>query len=372
MRERGPDSNPKSQIAKSQISNPSPLFTIKTPTAIVTDLGTEFGVDVDASGRADVHVFVGLVACRSTVEQKNGNGSTETKPLCLSKDMAASFLPNGAVVEGHKADQTRFVQFNYPRFIRRALPLVGFYPLDGDARDHSDRGHHVEAKAMQGVTFVAGKEGKAAHFEPAAGSFIDLPIDAQPTAMRKLTWGAWVRPRIVGPAYMEILSTDITGYGRTLTMDDRSGEAPTTPGKLRFAAFLGDAGTDKGVLSSSGPLPQANQWAFVATVYDDIDHRASLFVEDKSLLNGKGRLIEDRTIGVHFGPSNPWIRVGRHSGDNSEAFDGDIDNVFIFRELLGVKELELIRQYGAAAITALAKGELLPEERREAGFSESK
>ena len=44
------------QIAKSQIPNPqspsplstlhSPLFTIRTPTATVTDLGTEFGVEV--------------------------------------------------------------------------------------------------------------------------------------------------------------------------------------------------------------------------------------------------------------------------------------------------------------------------------------
>ncbi len=374
----------KSQIAKSQISNsqslipnPSlstihyPLFTIKTPSAVVTDLGTEFGVDVDASGRADVHVFVGIVECRSTAKTSNGLAKG---PLCLTKNMAAQFLPNGDVVQDQPADHERFAQFNYPKFIRRALPLVGFYPLDGNARDQSGRGNHVPSESIHGVTFVLGYEGESAHFEPKAGSFIDLPIDARPTSMQKLTWGAWVRPRTIGPDYMEILSTDITGYGRTLTIDDRAGEVPAVPNKLRFAAFLGNEGTDKGVLPSSGPLPQANQWTFVASVYDDIDHRVSLFVEDKTLHNGKGGLIEDRTIGVHFGPAIARIRVGGHDSQGTpfQPFDGDIDNVFVFRELLGIKELELIRQYGATAITALAKGELLPEERREAGIKDNK
>ena len=38
-----------------------PLFTIKTPTAIVTDLGTEFGVEVHKSGTSEVHVLTGAV-----------------------------------------------------------------------------------------------------------------------------------------------------------------------------------------------------------------------------------------------------------------------------------------------------------------------
>ncbi len=44
---------------KSQI--PIPKFVVKTPTAVVTDLGTEFGVEVDKQGRTESHVFVGSV-----------------------------------------------------------------------------------------------------------------------------------------------------------------------------------------------------------------------------------------------------------------------------------------------------------------------
>ncbi len=44
--------NPKSEGSdpSSFILHPSSLFTVKTPTAIVTDLGTEFGVEVDEQG----------------------------------------------------------------------------------------------------------------------------------------------------------------------------------------------------------------------------------------------------------------------------------------------------------------------------------
>lgn len=57
----------KSDISKSGSglsAHDTPLFTIKTPTAIVTDLGTEFGVEVDAKGNTTSHVFLGVVEAR--------------------------------------------------------------------------------------------------------------------------------------------------------------------------------------------------------------------------------------------------------------------------------------------------------------------
>ncbi len=54
--------------SKSEVRNPkSPFllppspFVVKTPTAIVTDLGTEFGVEVEKGGITQVTVFVGEV-----------------------------------------------------------------------------------------------------------------------------------------------------------------------------------------------------------------------------------------------------------------------------------------------------------------------
>ncbi len=60
------EANPKSEIAKSPISNPqspipNPLFTVRTPTATVTDLGTEFGVEVKSDKSTAVCVARGMV-----------------------------------------------------------------------------------------------------------------------------------------------------------------------------------------------------------------------------------------------------------------------------------------------------------------------
>jgi hypothetical protein len=67
---------PQAASRKPEISNPQslipnpypslstihyPLFTVRTPTAKVTDLGTEFGVEVDEHGITTSHVFRGLV-----------------------------------------------------------------------------------------------------------------------------------------------------------------------------------------------------------------------------------------------------------------------------------------------------------------------
>jgi len=61
--------NPKFQISNQQIPSPlsplpSPLFSVRTPTAMVTDLGTEFGVEVERSGASMAHVFQGRIEVR--------------------------------------------------------------------------------------------------------------------------------------------------------------------------------------------------------------------------------------------------------------------------------------------------------------------
>ena len=75
QRERGPDNYHQSLIPK-----PSPLFTIKTPTATVTDLGTEFGVEVDKAGNTTSHVFQGSV--RVQMVSALGKAQGDARVLC--------------------------------------------------------------------------------------------------------------------------------------------------------------------------------------------------------------------------------------------------------------------------------------------------
>ena len=333
---------------------PPSTFVITTPTAIVTDLGTEFGVEVNAQGRADVHVFAGVVDCRLANERIG------TQTVRLRKDSSASFLPDGSVIKQHQADRSRFAMIeNVKTPHRQPLHLVGLYTFDGNAEDQSGNGNHVSASKMNGITFVDGMEGQSAHFDAAGGSFVDLPIDASPTAMPKLTWGVWVRPRKIGPDRGEILSTDIFAFGRTLTIDDRGRNVVDSPNDLRFSTFLGNEGPDRGIFSSTGPLPREKTWTFVAGVYNESLHRVSIYVEDKNMNDGNGGLAEEHTIGAIFGKCNSSIRVGRHA-KMVEAFDGEIDNIFIFADVLNTQELETIRVHGVAGIKAIAQGKPAP------------
>jgi hypothetical protein len=57
-----PNPKPRSNKSPSLPLSPSPpLFSVRTPTAVVTDLGTEFGVEVDENNGSGVYVFVGAV-----------------------------------------------------------------------------------------------------------------------------------------------------------------------------------------------------------------------------------------------------------------------------------------------------------------------
>ena len=66
--------NHQSSIINHQSSN---SFVIRTPTATVTDLGTEFGVDVSREGVTETHVFVGSVKVAQSSD-KSGSGTDKS------------------------------------------------------------------------------------------------------------------------------------------------------------------------------------------------------------------------------------------------------------------------------------------------------
>ncbi len=86
------EENPKSQISKSQISNPSspaprpqspaPMFAVRTPTAVVTDLGTEFGVEVNEAGATESHVFQGKIRVQVAAVE----GESEARAVFLGEN----------------------------------------------------------------------------------------------------------------------------------------------------------------------------------------------------------------------------------------------------------------------------------------------
>lgn len=100
-------------LAEGKIAAAVPRFargyTILTPTAEIVDLGTEFGVNVDAKGTSEIHVFDGDVVARS-----RENGVAQGELLHAQQDQALQF---------NAADQTgQRISFDRSKFVRRMTP----------------------------------------------------------------------------------------------------------------------------------------------------------------------------------------------------------------------------------------------------------
>ena len=98
--ERGESGKSEIRNQKSLISNPqSPIpnpFIIRTPTATVTDLGTEFGVEVTETGTTQTHVFVGAVQ----IATGSGQGNHGRQTQLISAGQSAWVGHNAAISVG--------------------------------------------------------------------------------------------------------------------------------------------------------------------------------------------------------------------------------------------------------------------------------
>ncbi len=125
---------------KSQI--PNPKFVVRTPTAVVTDLGTEFGVEVDRSGGSRTRVFRGKVEVRPAGGLGTSVPSATGAILLGENESVRVEAEPGAVptvVRHNPADAAgdNFVR-EFPRWTRMKMKLfnTGIELKEGDADPH--------------------------------------------------------------------------------------------------------------------------------------------------------------------------------------------------------------------------------------------
>jgi hypothetical protein len=115
--------------------SPSPLFTVRTPTAIVTDLGTEFGVEVEKSGTTTSSVLCGSVRIQLTESAVFAHGKG----------------PHDAVLHEHESARIEIVAAN------RALRLKRL--SDADRLPTFIQQINRQARAIDLLDVVAGGDG---------------------------------------------------------------------------------------------------------------------------------------------------------------------------------------------------------------------
>ena len=121
LEKKAEGSNPQSLIPNPSLSTiHDPLFTIKTPTATVTDLGTEFGVEVGKGDKVEVHVLQGTV----TVQQSAHKDGTP-KPMRVTQGQAVQIEPNRAVFTAVAYMPSAFVRSIGARRDGNSSPRLG-------------------------------------------------------------------------------------------------------------------------------------------------------------------------------------------------------------------------------------------------------
>ena len=134
-----------------------PLFTIKTPTATVTDLGTEFGVEVTREGSTNSYVFQGRIA----VEANTSRSATPHK-IELTAGESASVALSGEIVPTRRkltaASTVKFV-----RTIAHAKSLIAYWPMDeGRGRGAFDKsGNNINCWFTGEPAWTEGRFGRA-------------------------------------------------------------------------------------------------------------------------------------------------------------------------------------------------------------------
>jgi hypothetical protein len=114
--------------------SPVPLFTVRTPTARVADLGTEFGVEVDSSGGSVACVYEGKVELSAVkaADTEGGEvvrlGKNESARVVVGKDRVAKVVREA----GGPSDFVR----QMPRRVRIKMFNSGMNLKDGERDPH--------------------------------------------------------------------------------------------------------------------------------------------------------------------------------------------------------------------------------------------
>ena len=167
-----------------------PLFAVRTPTATVTDLGTEFGVEVSKEGSTTSHVFRGSIEMRVTSADKKTQSMVRVLHANESARVENKGNPDGAQREIVFVPSAEPVEFVREISQGTSKPLdrfevVASWQFDGDnfLADSSGHGHTL---VNRGAVQVGG----AASFNGSAMMRTSDSIDLTPYAKVRVSWSS--------------------------------------------------------------------------------------------------------------------------------------------------------------------------------------
>ena len=240
-------------------------FTVITPSGQAVDLGTRFGVDVPATGPAEVHVFQGEVVAKAagegrTLSLRDGKAVTMTKGVSVERELRSSAFIQASEMDGLSAglsagqrarsEAATAALWREPSLIalldfRSGEPQPGVY--------RTVQGRWPGSRAAEFVD---------------VGDHLKLDVGGDRT-WPQLTLAAWVRLDQLGAPYQSLLHTDGWNKGNPGQVHWMITQLTT----MRLALYANTLRPGSGELngypdSRTSVRPEQGRWLHLATVYD--------------------------------------------------------------------------------------------------------
>ncbi len=340
----GAGQNVSQQALASGHATSSSLFTIKTPKAMVTDLGTEFGVEVDTQGIADVHVFSGRV--RAVAFEKDANSSRKS---LLVEGESLRLDPQQPLVR-HAADRKPFLpglqclaKTTSAASAVQQAGLVANWKFDegtGGRVTESVRG--VRQRITGPAEWLAGRCGMAIGFPDAPDRAVwintgyDL-VGADADFRKHFTVSVWVfLPRVLED-YGTIADQQFFGDGN----ENKLPHGFYTAIERDNRAHFGVAVADRWINMNSAERLSVNQWHHLGFVYDSRLASGNLRIYVDGRPDAHQLTTPQEPLALPIGSAR--LRIGRHAMLKCN-FTSGLDDLSFWNRALTEAELKAIYQ----------------------------
>jgi hypothetical protein len=355
------DQRPKTEAPHPSSLIPHPLFAVRTPTATVTDLGTEFGVEVTTKGDTVSHVFRGVVEVQPLGHDAKGEAHAVRLTDNESVRVQRSDIGARAVVQRVAIDPAAFVRIDqfprperdkrlnsfrrwqtYSMELRRDPSLLAYYDfqLVGEKSavlpNVTANGDRSRDGVVENATWTTGRmPGKHALLFLGRQDYVSVNL---PQKARSLSLAAWI---CLDPAPDHMSNGILMSSGWLI------------PGQVHWQLDSLDGHMSFACVSSEGSSPYSSpallgdrwfrHWRHVACICDRAAGRIRLYLDGRCVADSAYRL----TGPVSIGPA--WIGNwdhGTHQEYGPRNFRGRIDELAVFGRPLGPDEVQRMYQQG--------------------------
>jgi ferric-dicitrate binding protein FerR (iron transport regulator) len=329
-------------------------FTVGSPQLDVVDRGTEFGLQVGAAGKTEVHVIQGKVELYDAVTNPRATtfkelttgqailseGAGAVRPIELNP---ATFMSAKELAARALADiQRRQAQWEASsKVVRQDPKLLVYYDFQGKSSwervlpNHAPRRAGMHDGAIVGCSWVTGRwPGKAALEFKQVSDRVRFHV---PGEFESLTLMTWVRVDALANNFNSLMMADGGDHG--VPHWHISGG-----GKLE----LGVSAAPKPWLHYFCPQPftpeELGQWTHLAVVYDAEARRVAHYVNGQMVHDEP--LQQDLALRIGDAELGNW-NMARHRGKSAiRFFSGAMDEFMLFARALSDQEIERIYHDG--------------------------